>query len=106
MTADRNRRITLPLVLLFLFSFVSSRALAQYVETNLDTNTSDPNLVNGWGLSFFPSSPFWISDQNTSVATLYAADGTVVPLVVQIPCIVSGTPTAPCPNPASPSFCP
>lgn len=80
-------------------------ASAQYVVNNLDANTSslgaahvDPNLVDGWGISFFPTSPFWISDQNTSVATLYAADGSIVPLVVQIPCIVSGSATAPCPK--------
>lgn len=105
-------KLFLPLLVLLFLSFVPSRALGQYVESNLDANTSalspahvDTNLVDGWGLSFFPTSPFWISDQNTSVATLYKADGTPIPLVVQIPCVVSGSATAPCPTPVTPVLC-
>src|SRR5215469_9700086 len=79
-------------------------AKAQYVSTNLVSNApgalqQDSNLVNGWGLAAFPFSPFWVSNQNTSTSTLYKGDGTKVPLVVQIPCISSGTPTVPCPVP-------
>src|SRR5438552_2086086 len=32
----------------------------------------DTNLVNAWGVSFSPSSPFWISDNGTGKSTLYA----------------------------------
>jgi len=32
----------------------------------------DPALVNAWGLSSSPSSPFWVSDAGTHVSTLYA----------------------------------
>jgi uncharacterized protein (TIGR03118 family) len=32
----------------------------------------DTNLVNAWGISFSPTSPFWISDNGTGLATLYA----------------------------------
>jgi len=76
--------------------------MAQYLATNLVSNApgalqTDPNLVDGWGLTAFTGSPFWVSNQNTSTSTLYNGDGTIVPLVVQIPCISSGVPTIPCP---------
>ena len=32
----------------------------------------DTNLVNAWGISFSATSPFWISDNGTGLATLYA----------------------------------
>jgi hypothetical protein len=32
----------------------------------------DTNLVNAWGISFSPASPFWISNNGTGKATLYA----------------------------------
>ncbi|PYQ58783.1 MAG: TIGR03118 family protein [Acidobacteria bacterium] len=45
----------------------------------------DPNLVNAWGLAASPTSPWWVSDNGTNVSTLYRADGTPVPLIVQVP---------------------
>lgn len=81
-------------------------ASAQYVVSNLVSNTStfspvqiDQNLVDGWGLASFPNSPFWVSDQNTSSSMLYTGSGSKVPLVVQIPCVVNGAVTVPCPFP-------
>jgi uncharacterized protein (TIGR03118 family) len=50
---------------------------------------TDPNLVNAWGLDALPTSPWWVADNGKDVSTLYRADGTAVPLVVQ----VSGGPT-------------
>jgi uncharacterized protein (TIGR03118 family) len=32
---------------------------------------TDPNLINPWGVSFSPTSPFWVSDNGTGVATLF-----------------------------------
>src|SRR6185369_11601994 len=32
----------------------------------------DTNLVNAWGISFGPTSPFWVSDNGTGKSTLYA----------------------------------
>src|SRR5215469_8639910 len=69
----------------------STNALAQYKETVLVSNQSgvapvtDPNLVNGWGLTRAPASPFWVSDNVTGKSTLYRANGAIVPLVVTIP---------------------
>ncbi|HEX6803837.1 MAG TPA: TIGR03118 family protein [Terriglobales bacterium] len=81
-----------------------SQASAQYSASFLDSNVpiaahQDLNLVDGWGLTAFPSSPFWVSNQNTSTSTLFTGDGTIVPLVVQIPCVSKGAPTVPCPVP-------
>jgi len=46
---------------------------------------TDPNLKNPWGVSFAPTSPFWVSNQVTNNSTLYLADGTPAPLVVSVP---------------------
>jgi len=46
---------------------------------------TDPNLRNPWGVSFSPTSPFWVSNQVTNVATLYNSSilgVSVGPLVV------------------------
>lgn len=58
----------------------------------------DPNLKNSWGVAFSPAgSPFWIADNAVGLATLYNGDGSIVPLVVTIPCP---------PNPGQGSSCP
>jgi uncharacterized protein (TIGR03118 family) len=46
---------------------------------------TDPNLVNAWGLAALPTSPWWVADNGTDYSTIYRADGTPVPLVVQVP---------------------
>ena len=51
---------------------------------------TDPNLKNAWGISFAPTSPFWVSDNGSGVATLYnvnpATNATAtLGLVVTIP---------------------
>jgi uncharacterized protein (TIGR03118 family) len=58
---------------------------ASFVQTNLVSDianlatVTDASLVNPWGVSFISSpsggSPFWISDQGTSVSTLYTVTG-------------------------------
>jgi len=50
---------------------------------------TDANLVNGWGISAGPTTPWWVSDEGTDYSTLYQADGTPIPLVVT----VNGGPT-------------
>jgi uncharacterized protein (TIGR03118 family) len=52
----------------------------------------DPNLVNPWGLTRSDTSPWWVSDNGTGVATLYNGDGSPRPLVVTIPPAAGGTP--------------
>ena len=45
---------------------------------------TDPNLIAAWGISESATSPFWISDAGTGVATLYDSSGNPIPLVVTI----------------------
>jgi uncharacterized protein (TIGR03118 family) len=76
---------------------------APYVQTDLVSDIAglatitDPNLVNPWGVSHAPTSPFWISDQNTGLATLYnvPTGGPVsqASLIVSIP--MTGPPQGP-----------
>ncbi|HZD30700.1 MAG TPA: TIGR03118 family protein, partial [Candidatus Angelobacter sp.] len=62
-----------------------------YGQTNLVSDLPgiakfvDPNLVNPWGIAFSPTSPLWIADNGTGLATLYNGAGVTIPLVVTIP---------------------
>src|SRR5437763_5465846 len=76
-----------------------------YLRTNLVSDIpgvarfTDANLVNPWGLSHSPTSPWWVSDNGTGVSTLYQGNGRSVPLVVTIPPPKGGTgPSAPTGN--------
>ncbi|HEV3084358.1 MAG TPA: TIGR03118 family protein, partial [Gemmataceae bacterium] len=67
------------------------------LQTNLVSDlpgvaaVTDPHLVNPWGISESATSPFWISDNNAGVSTLYNTPGqngapiAINPLVVSIP---------------------
>ena len=75
---------TAVLGLLFALSAITPGALAQsnsYKQTNLTSDTAgvaanvDPDLVNPWGIAFFPNNPFWIADNNSGFTTLYNASG-------------------------------
>jgi len=71
--------------LVCLSAFFISSAQAQtnsYKQTNLVTADAtvaaahtDPNLINPWGIAFQPGLPFWISDNNAGVSTLYDKAG-------------------------------
>jgi uncharacterized protein (TIGR03118 family) len=80
-----------------------------YVATDLVSNqpgapVKDPNLKNAWGVAFSPAaSPFWISDNNSGLSTLYDGNGTIVPLVVTIPCPPKAGQGTSCPKLASPT---
>jgi uncharacterized protein (TIGR03118 family) len=67
-------------------------------------NVKDPNLKNAWGVTFSPAaSPFWISDNATGLATLYDGDGTIVKVVVTIPCPTTAGQGSSCPTTAAPT---
>jgi uncharacterized protein (TIGR03118 family) len=58
----------------------------------------DPQLINPWGIATSSTSPFWISDNNAGVSTLYNTAGAKQGLIVSIPIPpspldASGTPT-------------
>ena len=79
--------------LALLASLPTAARAGSFQQTNLVTDTqsvtpatnTDPNLVNPWGISFGPTSPFWVSDQGTQKATLYNGAGVPQALVVNIP---------------------
>src|SRR6195256_1046964 len=60
-------------------------------QTNLVSNASgvapvtDPQLINPWGISRGPGSPWWVSDNATGFSTLYNGAGAKQSLVVTIP---------------------
>jgi uncharacterized protein (TIGR03118 family) len=59
-------------------------------QTANPARTTDPDLVNAWGISYAPTGPFWVSDNGTHVTTLYNVDPatnatTKVGLTVAIP---------------------
>ena len=64
-----------------MFCAGAGQALAGYVQTNLVSDIAgltiitDPLLVNPWGISRSPTSPFWTSNQATNTSRLYAVTG-------------------------------
>ena len=111
MNLQKISRASSAIVLMFalLFALSTFGVAQQYQQTNLVSDiqglapTRDSHLLNPWGLIATPTSPWWLSDNNGSVSTLYTGTGAIVPLVVNIPPIVmdpktgnqigTGTPT-------------
>jgi uncharacterized protein (TIGR03118 family) len=58
-------------------------------DPSVPAPATDANLVNGWGLSAGPTTPWWASNNGTSTSTLYSGTGTKVALTVA----VAGGPT-------------
>lgn len=85
---QRAFALTLSLGLVLMFSSLAS---AQYKLTNLTSNQSgvasftDPLLVNGWGLTYAPGGPFWVSDNGDGWSTLYTGTGQPQTLQVIVP---------------------
>src|SRR4029453_3001933 len=91
--------IALPAGLLPSTHSTSARAAAEsnsYHQTNLVSDQpgvaliQDPDLVNPWGISMSGTSPFWVANNVSGTATLYAGDVNGSPfvknsLVVSIP---------------------
>jgi uncharacterized protein (TIGR03118 family) len=91
MAGNRTNRAFFGSAALLLSLTPLARGAAIYVQTDLVSDvpglalTTDPNLVNPWGISNSATSPYWISDQGTGVSTLYNGVGTPTALVVTIP---------------------
>src|SRR5882762_2581849 len=55
-----------------------------FTQTNLVSDgfvpaaTTDPNLINPWGLAHSATSPFWVSDNGMGVTTVYTGAGALV----------------------------
>src|SRR5712691_5842906 len=52
---------------------------------------ADATLVNGWGLSAGPTTPWWVSDNGTNATTLYNGSGAKQALTVAVPGAPTGT---------------
>lgn len=86
---------TVSLLSLLIVLVIPSGLWAQqsgYFQTNLVSNTSgvatttDPQLLNPWGISILPGQDFWIANNNNGTSTLYDLNGTKdTALVVTIP---------------------
>jgi uncharacterized protein (TIGR03118 family) len=67
----------------------------RYVVHNLTSDqpgvadNQDQNLVNAWGLTAGPTTPWWVADNGSDLSTLYNAAGMPQALVVSVP----GAPT-------------
>lgn len=69
---------------------------------------TDPALVNPWGVSFGATSPFWVSDADSGVSTIYNSFGKKQALTVSIPgplgSMGPGEPTGQVNNPNTANF--
>jgi uncharacterized protein (TIGR03118 family) len=94
------------ILLTVFFSAGAQRAFADgvsdtFTQTNLVSDipgiaaNTDPQLVNPWGVSFSPTSPFWVSDNGAGVSTLYDGTGAKQGLVVTVPGPLVNMPSAP-----------
>lgn len=83
-----------------------AKNMGGYAQTNLISDipglaeVTDPNLLNPWGLAFFPdASPFWINENNAGFSALYFADAVPFPFLPRVivppppPSTSTGTPT-------------
>jgi uncharacterized protein (TIGR03118 family) len=107
---DRKSRAKLivPLIASAVLAFALPARADPYLETNLVTDNQafltgagyapaahvDPNLINPWGISHSATSPFWVSDNNAGVSTVYNASGSLLLTVTIPPTLgVTSTPT-------------
>jgi uncharacterized protein (TIGR03118 family) len=87
--------LSLVVAAMLLLCVSAQRVLADgansFAQTNLVSDipgmakTTDPDLVNPWGVSFSSASPFWVSDNGSGLATLYNGAGDKLGLVVTVP---------------------
>src|SRR5207253_6022540 len=79
-----------------------------FTQTNLVSDipglarTTDPNLVNSWGMALGLNSGLWVADNGSGKATTYDANGNPIPsgspLVVTISAPGGGTSAPPGPS--------
>ncbi len=92
--------VVLLAALLLVPSLASAKSDNMYQVFKLVSNLpnvaqiQDTNLVNAWGLTRGPTTPWWVSDNGAGLSTLYRGDGSIVSLVVTIPPPAGGTPPA------------
>jgi uncharacterized protein (TIGR03118 family) len=71
-----------------------------FLQTNVVSDVSglgqftDAHLKNPWGLAYSPTGPFWVSDNNVGVSTIYTGQGQLQTPIVTIPLPAGGSGTA------------
>ena len=71
-----------------------------FFQTNLVSDVSglaqftDAHLKNPWGLAYSPTGPFWVSDNNVGVSTIYDGQGQLQTPIVTIPLAAGRSGTA------------
>jgi uncharacterized protein (TIGR03118 family) len=88
-----NRFLSQAVLSLVAITLLSLPATAQLYQRGdlvsdipaITTNPTDSDLVNPWGLSASPGSPWWVSDNATGKSTLYDGNGAKQGLVVNVP---------------------
>jgi uncharacterized protein (TIGR03118 family) len=92
MSIQRNLRVVSGVAgVLVLFLSPAFLLADTYVQTNLVSDIpglatlTDRNLVDPWGVSSTATSPFWVSDNGTNLATLYTGAPTINALAVSVP---------------------
>ena len=77
---------------------MATAAPITFIETPLISDVAtpgvmtDPNMVNPWGISYGPTSPFWVSDNNTGSTSIDLFSGAAV-TVKTIPAVTIPGPT-------------
>ena len=73
-------------------SFAQTNLIAS--KASFGAKLTDPNLANAWGLAAGPTSPIWVSDNNSGFATVYSGgiNGSAVTLDLTVP-VPGGNPT-------------
>jgi uncharacterized protein (TIGR03118 family) len=56
-------------------TFADAALVSNKTEVVATAATTDANLQNPWGIAVAPGLPFWISDNNSNLATLYSGAG-------------------------------
>lgn len=79
------------------FALLGSPAFSQsYTQTTLVSNvsdgapTTDPGMVNAWGIARRTNSPWWVSDNRTGLSTVYTGNGTKLGITVTVPAAKTG----------------
>src|SRR6202046_564966 len=71
-------------------------------DPSVGAEQTDPNLINPWGLTESPTSPFWISDNGSGLTSIYGVTPSGV-TVNAIPPITIAVPPGQMPCTASPT---
>jgi uncharacterized protein (TIGR03118 family) len=60
-------------------------------DSGASTAATDASLVNAWGLSAGPTTPWWAANNGTNTSTLYSGTGAKIALTVAVPGAPTGT---------------